>query len=383
MGRKKKLEPRYLEHKQSGRGRAVYYDVNGEYHDVLLPGAFNSLESTSAFGRLLLDQAVAPRGASIPTNERDRVKLVEVLDAFHEHAKRRYRDPDGKPTSKLTEFRLVIRKLRELYGDAPIGEFTPLKLKAARQAWVISGLSRKECNRRTSMVRQVFRWAVSEELCSVAVLNALESVSGLEVGHTAAPEMEPIGPVDGAAVDATLPHMNRHVRGLVEFQRLTGCRPGEACSLRLCDIDRTGDVWLYTPKRHKTAHMGKRRVIPIGPRAQEVLKPFIGDDSQSYLFSPSRAVAELRAARSAGRRVPRYPSETKRRAKLKAKNPKRRAAAKYTTHAYCLAVQRACDKANPLPADLAPRTRESQKAWRERLTPGERHRVREWRAEHR
>jgi hypothetical protein len=25
--------------------------------------------------------------------------------------------------------------------------------------------------------------------------------------------------------------LTRHVRGLVEFQRLTGCRPGEACSV--------------------------------------------------------------------------------------------------------------------------------------------------------
>jgi len=132
MGRKKRLEPRYQEHKQSGR--AVYWDARGEYHDDLLPGAFNSPESTAAFGRLLLDQAVTPRGATIPTGERDRLKLVEVLDAYHEFAQRRYRDPDGKPTSKLTEFRLVIRKVRELYGDLPVAEFSPLKLKAVRQA---------------------------------------------------------------------------------------------------------------------------------------------------------------------------------------------------------------------------------------------------------
>ena len=44
----------------------------------------------------------------------------------------------------------------------------------------------------------------------------------------AAREKEPVGPVDDAVVDATIPFLNRHVRGLVEFQRLTGCRPGEA-----------------------------------------------------------------------------------------------------------------------------------------------------------
>ncbi len=392
MPRKKKLEPRYLEHKQSGRGRAVYYDARGEYHDQLLPGPFNSKESLAAFGRLLLDQAVAPKGATIPANERGEVALVEVLEQFHEYAKRRYRKTDRTETSKLTEYRLVIRRLRELYvepslkeGESPFkaGDLTPLKLKAARQSWVVDGLARNECNRRAAMVKRIFRWAVSEELVSVAALNALETVAGLERGQTAARETEPIGPVDDAAVNATVPFLNRHVRGLVEFQRLTGCRPGEACALRLCDIDRTGDVWLYKPAAHKTAHLGKRRVIAIGPKAQAALKPFITDDANGYLFSPALAVAEVRAARSADRKTPVYPSALKRKAKMRAKNPKRRAAARYSTHAYSVAVARACDMAFALPADLAQRPKESRAKWRSRLTPGERERVKKFRAEHR
>ncbi len=392
MGRKKKLEPRYLEHKQSGRGRAVYYDAAGAYHDVLLPGAFNSKESVAAYGRLLLDQAVAPRGTGIPAGERDKVSLVEVLDAFHEYAKRRYRKPDGTETSKLTEYRLVIRRLRELYVDPPrqageppfrAADLTPLKLKAARQSWVVDALARNEVNRRAGMVKRIYRWAVSEELVSVAVLNALETVTGLERGQTAARETEPVGPVDDATVDATFPHLNRHIRGLVEFQRLTGCRPGEACALRLCDIDRTGDVWLYKPPHHKTAHIGKRRVIAIGPKAQAILAPFLTDDPQAYLFSPALAVAEVRAARAAGRKVPRYPSEAKRRAKSKVKNPKRRATGHYSTHAFSVAVGRACDVAFPLPADLAPQPKESKAKWWARLTPDERERVKEWQTSHR
>jgi hypothetical protein len=48
---------------------------------------------------------------------------------------------------------------------------------------------------------------------------------------------------------------------MVEFQRLTGCRPGEACVVRREDIDTGGTVWLYKPKHHKTAWRGKSRVI--------------------------------------------------------------------------------------------------------------------------
>src|SRR5579872_56647 len=66
-------------------------------------------------------------------------------------------------------------------------------------------------------------------------------------------------------------HRTRHVRGLVKFQWLTGCRPGEACRLRRCDIEMGGTVWLYKPKKHKTAWRGKSRTVVIGPKAQELL----------------------------------------------------------------------------------------------------------------
>src|SRR5581483_6249733 len=96
----------------------------------------------------------------------------------------------------------------------------------------------------------------------------------------------------------TLPFLNRHVRGLVEFQRLTGCRPGEACALRRCDVDVSGPIWLYKPAHHKTAWRGKSRTIAIGPKAQELLRQFFTPDLHSYPFSPACAVEELNAERS-------------------------------------------------------------------------------------
>lgn len=387
MGRKKKLEPRYLEHKQSGRGRAVYYDSRGGYHDVLLPGPFNSPESTAAYGRLLIDLAVQPKGAAIPAAERESLPLVEVLDAFHQYAERRYRGPDGRPTSKLTEYRLAIRKCRELFGDLPAREFSPLRLKAAQQAWVADGLSRPECNRRVGMVKRIVKWAVAEELVPATVVTALSTVAGLERGQTAAKDPEPIGPVDDATVDATLPFLNRQVRGLIQFMRLTGCRPGEACMLRRCDIDTSREVWLYRPPHHKTAWRGKARTIAIGPKAQAVLQPFIGADPTACFFSPARATEEMHAARNAGRTTPLYPSHKKHNARRRAKLPKRRPAERYTAHAVAVAVARACDRAFPVPEELAPREvggkLESQRAWWARLTPGEKQRVREWRESHR
>ena len=75
--------------------------------------------------------------------------------------------------------------------------------------------------------------------------------------------------IDDAVVYATLPYLPEVVADMVRLQRLTGARPGEICSLRPCDLDRSSDVWLYSPCEHKTEHHEKERVIVVGPQASE------------------------------------------------------------------------------------------------------------------
>src|SRR5207302_1797839 len=125
---------------------------------------------------------------------------------------------------------------------------------------------------------------------------------GLQRGRSNVRDTEPIAPVADEVVDATLPFLNRHVRGLVELQRLTGCRPGEACRIRRSEIDTGGAVWLYRPSQHKGSWRGKPRVIAIGPKAQDLLREFFAPSIEDYLFSPRRAVEELISLRSAERK---------------------------------------------------------------------------------
>ena len=85
-------------------------------------------------------------------------------------------------------------------------------------------------------------------------------------------------------VEATLPHLPAVVADMVRFQRLTGCRPGRGLQLRPCDVDRTGDVWMYTPASHKTEHHGRERVIYIGPKAQEIVAALSAAQCRRLLF---------------------------------------------------------------------------------------------------
>jgi integrase len=154
-----------------------------------------------------------------------------------------------------------------LYADLPAHEFTPKKLKVVRQTFIEAGYTRGHCNTCVQRVIAVFRWAVEEELVPGSVVHALEAVRPLQRGHTPAPEGKVVHAVEQAIVDATLPHLVPVLADMVQLQLLSGCRPGELCSLTPDQLDRSTDVWLYRPVQHKNQHHGHDRVIALGPKA--------------------------------------------------------------------------------------------------------------------
>ena len=385
----RKPTPSYLRHKQSGRGRATWTDAAGVARQRLLPGPFESPESKAAFHALGLELASAP----LQSQSGEVVTIDQLFLAFKDHAEKHYRRPDGSATHELVEYGAVSRLLRPLYGSTPAREFGPLALKAARQAMIERGWCRSLVNQRVNRIRRVFKWAVGEELIPAAVLHALAAVAGLQRGRSQVRESEPVLPVEESTVDATLPFLPRHLRGLVEFQRLTGCRPGEACAVRRADIDTGGAVWLYRPSQHKSAWRGKSRVIAIGPQAQAVLREFFTPNLEDHLFSPRRSVEEFHAGRE--RRTPLYPSHAKRNANIRARKPDLQPAEKYDVTQYGQAIKRACDLAFPAPAPLGrkrvPDQRgdgsrdrlESNEERKARLTPKHLDELEEWKKSHR
>jgi integrase len=241
-------------------------------------------------------------------------------------------------------------------------------------------LCRGVVNQRTERVRRLFKWGVENEMVPAAVLQGLQAVRGLQRGRTEARETEPVGPVAPAVVEQTLPHLNRHVAGMVQVQQLTGARPGEVCVMRACDLDTTGRVWLYRPKTHKTERHGHQRIIAIGPRAQEVIRPFLTLDTQAYLFAPRTVMEERNADRRRNRKTAMTPSQAKR---MRKRRPRKAPGVRYTTSSYGHAVAKACATAFPPPEPLARRADETAGEYRERLTVEEHAEVRRWHREHR
>jgi integrase len=243
-------------------------------------------------------------------------------------------------------------------------------------------------------LRHVFKWAVENELIPPAVHQGLAAVKGLQVGRSEAKESDPVEAVAEGFVDCVVNHLSPHIGAMVRLQILSGMRSGEVCGIRGCDVETSGKIWVYRPPRHKNAHRGHKRVIHLGPQAQKVLEPFLKPDTQAYLFSPADAERERREKRRAAREADGTPlSCGNRPGSNVATDPKKSPGLRYDVVAYCKAVYAGCDKAFPLPDDLArgrvksatgkERTRwETPAEWRTRLG-GRWGEAEKWIADHR
>jgi integrase len=336
----KHLTPSYRRHKATGQ--AV---VTLAGRDIYL-GKHNTAASRREYSRIIGEWTAS--GGTL-TAQHD-LTVVELCAPFMRHAESYYRRPDGSPTSERESFKLVVGRLKATYGRTPVSEFGPLALKAVRQAMIDDGLCRNVINRSVNRIRHIFKWGVENELVGPSVLHGLQAVAGLRAGRSGARETKPVKPVPDVFVDAVLPHVSPQVAAMIRLQRLTGMRSGEVNSIRGCDINTGGKVWVYTPTQHKTAWHGHDRQVYLGPKAQAVIKPFFKADLQAYLFSPGDAEVERNGRRfgvvSPDRKTKVYPSELRGRQRRRAKRNRREFCDRYDSRAYARAVTRGIEFAN-------------------------------------
>ena len=344
--------PKYRRQNGKHADRA-FVDLAGQRQYL---GAYGSPESKEAYHRLIAEWLAG--GEQTPVDPSD-LTVLELVDRFWAHVEGYYRKPDGTATDEVNNFRQAIRPLLKLYGRTNAVEFGPLALKCVRQVMIGNGWSRTWINKSVARLKHLFKWATENELLPPIVYHGLQAVSGLKRGRTEAHETVPVRPVPDSLVNATLPHMTRVQRAMVEVQRLTGMRPGEVCVVRARDLDMTGNVWTYQPGDHKTAHRGRSRTVFIGPRAQSTLRPFLTRDLTAYLFSPEESEAERRADQHRRRKTPM--SCGNRPGTNRTRRPLKQPSERYDTRSYGRAITYACDKAFPPPEDTKG---EDLKRWR-------------------
>jgi integrase len=281
--------------------------------------------------------------------------IADLVRAYKAHAKSYYVDPAGKETHEVQNITYALNVLLECFPNLPCEEFGPLRLKEVRERMIEKKWSRTQINRLICTVRRMFKWAVSEQMVSPVILHGLQSVTALKRGRTKAKESKPVKPVDEQHVYDVLPYTTPVVAAMIELHLLTGMRPGELVRMRPCDIDRSNTaVWHYSPDTHKNAYRGIERIVSIGPRGQELLRPFLLRSETGFCFSPIEAEKQRRRKLTAQRKTPlTYGNRTGTNRK---EHPKRPPGERYDSTSYRKAVQyaiTACNKTRQAEAKAA------------------------------
>ena len=223
-----------------------------------------------------------------PENNGRAQNIYDLSLSYLEYCQVYYRDLDGKTTNTTERIRGVLKHLTDQVGDLPPSDFTPLKLKEYQRRLIATGLARTTINHYVGEVKKFFRWCVSEEKIDPMTHHALTTVASLKPGRSLARETEPVGPVSQQNIYAIEPWISDTFWRLVCLQMLTGARGGEVINLRGLDINHEHEIWRVELSHHKTLYRGKKRVLLLGERAQEILSPVLATSSSwQYLFSPN------------------------------------------------------------------------------------------------
>ena len=306
------------------------YQANG----LNLPEDFDAatLDERAA---VLLGQA-AP--GAVASHQGEQAFLVRhVTAAYRLHIETKY----ANSAAELHRLKQVCDQLDKRDGDVLADDYGPLRLQAQRQRSIDEGKARVYVNRLTNVVIRIWKFAVSQELVDESSWRRLRAVEALRAGQTEAPEKEPIGPVDIAVVRATAKELTPVLKALIRIQVATGMRPSDLCRMKPRDIDRSGDVWVYRPAKHKNANKGKIKAVPLIGDAREAIIDYLARPADSYCFSPAESMAWYRAKQRVNRKTKVQPSQESR---AKA-NPRKQPGECFTPTSYRQSIQRAAKRA--------------------------------------
>lgn len=343
----RKSYPKYQIHKPTNRA-FVWWQKKRVYL-----GPANSPESHEAYNRFIAELAQSEGQPQVQASKPEPVEqyqtIAELMVAFLPVVK------NLVCKNEFDNIRYSLRELRKLYGHTRVDQFGPKSLKMVRAAMIETGACRGTVNHWVVRLKRMFKWGVGEEIVPPSVYHGLQAVTGLRRGESKAKEGKGVKPVPLRDVEALLSFLSPTVATMVMLQYHTGMRPGETCKFKLCDVDMTNDVWLYQPDSHKNEWRGTERIVPIGPKAQAILAPYLDRAADEPLFSPAESAAWQRERyldRIAGkRRTKAYPSEAVQKEKRKNRKDKRKAPLKrrpgkmYSTNTYRNAIEAGLERA--------------------------------------
>lgn len=358
MSRSKSI-PKLLTRKSPSTGRLLAYArFNGR---VVSFGPMGP-EARQQFQKTLAEWLA--NGQRLAEDSPEDLTVADVVAAYLEHAEQEYQPVE------LYKLRRAVKPVLERFRALPAAKFgvscleivqqhlahdlhehtvrrTKKRRKSDPDGPIVRSrryhLSRATIRSRINAIRRCWRWAEQRRMVPPGSWEHLRTLEHVKPGRTAAKETKLVEPVPLAWVKAVLPHLTTPIRACVMLQWWSGMRPSEALTLTGRQLQRTGKIWIYRPLQHKGVWRGRERVVQLGPKAQEVLRPLIKLDPDAAVISPLDAFLEVRELKRARRKTKVQPSQLARDARNAKKAPP--VGQFYDVNSYRTAIHRACDKA--------------------------------------
>jgi integrase len=231
-----------------------------------------------------------------------------------------------------------------MFADEPVDQFTVRDLSDVRQGLVDCGrYCRKTINYAIRRIKAVFRWGAEHQVVPATVWHQMSSLRGLTAGRSGTRESVPVDAVPWSMVEPILPHLMPPIRVAVLLQWHTGVRPTEALQITRRQLEMTDEIWIYWMARHKGTWRGLERAVFLGPKAREVLAPFLKVDPDAAMLSPIDAVVAMKEKKRRLRKTP-ITKQTRDRDR-RAKKAEPYVGQFYRVDACRKAIHRACDLA--------------------------------------
>lgn len=278
-------------------------------------------------------------GRRLPDDPDDAETTVADLVAdFLEHGERVY------VPREVVNLRAALAPVLERFGALPVRQFDVTCLEIVQRQLAEARLARSTIKSRMNAIRRCWRWGESRRLCPAGSWEHLRTLEHLKPGRTPARETQPVDAVPWKWVEPILPHLSQPLAAAVLVQWHAGLRPGEILTMTRRQLDTSGKIWIYRPTHHKGTWRGRERIIRLGPKAQEALRPLLKLDANAPIISPRDAIAEQKQRKRAARRTRPTKQMRERDARAAAAGPA--VAEAYDVNTYRRAIHRACDDAD-------------------------------------
>lgn len=278
--------PEMLTH-SSGQGRCI---IKGKTYYL---GPYDSEEAHERLNELRKRLLDGDPELLNPARTVNQVRTInDLMDAFWRHldSEGKYRKA-GKDTSQRDSIRTCFAEFLRMFPSLRTRSLTKRHLKEWRRALLQKkGLTLYGINRKVAYIKQLVAWGCDEELVPDSVLARVQQLRPLsrESVENRNEEVRKRRALSDEEITRCLPLLSRNVRGLIQFQLLTGCRPGEACALRMLDIDRNplnakDGEWVYTVARPKTEHHGRAVKYMLNAAARALVMEY-ADSPSGHVF---------------------------------------------------------------------------------------------------